>query len=376
VKRQDPRHALRANDERLRRDRRLKRRKIRIEEKRRNVQLQIAARRQFARQEGLFYDSRVNRQPVILPSIFSFAKNYEGTVGVLQFIREHALERGQPVLLHFEHVIEIEPAAALALVAEIYRVRNLMTRSSVHGTYPRDWEVYEGLSNMGFFKLLEIVERDDKPHEETDPEKPVYLQFLTDNRAAWTLVDQFVDIIEKHVMALNPLARQRLVTAVGEAINNTLDHAHPNPTPGSMKNRWWLSASVNLHKKEVAIVVVDQGVGIPNTLPPTEYEQLRAFLVNILQFKLTAEPSDGDKILAATAYHRSGTGSQGRGRGFYDMKRFIDVCSDGELRVLSNRGSYHYMGGQESFDNAEVSIGGTLIEWRFSHNGVVELKDE
>src|SRR3546814_3287721 len=53
-----------------------------------------------------------------------------------------------------------------------------------------------------------------------------------------------------------------------------------------------------------------------------------------------------------------------------------DICTDGELRVLSNRGSYHYLSGAEAYGNAETSLGGTLIEWRFRHVGVVEMRSE
>src|SRR3546814_15751737 len=88
-------------------------------------------------------------------------------------------------------------------------------------------------------------------------------------------------------------------------------------------------------------------------------------LANISKLKLSTQPSDGEMILAATEYHRSGTGGKGRGRGFADMKRFVDICTDGELRVLSNRGSYHYLSGAEAHGNAETSLGGTLLEWRF-----------
>ena len=321
------------------------------------------------------FDSNLARRPVILPATFSLATNYEETVAILIAIRSLALHEGMPVLLHFEHVKRIDPAAALALVAEIYRVRNLRGRLLISGTYPPVWEVYDGLKNMGFFKLLSVAERSDIPDREPDVNKPVYFQFFTDNRANWDLPDMFVEIVEKHIMSLNDLARQRLVKAIGEAITNTLDHAHPNPIQGSMKNRWWLSASFNIAKREVSVVVLDQGVGIPNTLPASEFEQLRAYLVNFLNFRLSSEPSDGEKILAATAYHRSGTGSIGRGRGFHDMKDFIDVCADGELRVLSNRGGYHYMDGREGYENFELSLGGTLIEWRFRHTGIVEMKD-
>src|SRR3546814_11461748 len=107
----------------------------------------------------------------------------------------------------------------------------------------------------------------------------VFLRFVSDNRVPAPEVDRFVGIVEKHIVALNELARERLVAAIIEAMANTLDHAHPNPTQlGTMRNRWWMSSRVNLADNEVTIVLFDQGVGIPNTLDTTAYESLRAAL--------------------------------------------------------------------------------------------------
>lgn len=378
MKRIAPEDRARANQIRLQAMAHEQRRKLRRRMRRENRERLIAERRSYAVQQDIIFDSQIARHQLILPAQFSLSANYEPTASILEAIREVALRRGQRILLHFEHVTDIEPAAALALVSEIYRVRNLRTASFITGTYPRDWDVYLALSNMGFFKFLSIVDRADAPRAAPDPSKPIYLKFMTDNRADWGLADQFVTIVENNLMQFNDLARQRLVKAIGEAITNTLDHAHPPDADGDpMRNRWWLSAWLHLEKKEVAIIVLDKGVGIPSTLPPSDYERISAFLNNLLQLRLSSSPSDGELILAATEYHRSGTGSGERGRGFSDMKQFIDICSDGELRVLSNRGSYHYMRGQEQFENNQVSIGGTVIEWRFRHlGGLVEFEDE
>jgi hypothetical protein len=86
-------------------------------------------------------------------------------------------------------------------------------------------------------------------------------------------------------------------------------------------------------------------------------------------------PGDGHMIAAATEIYRTSTGQSGRGRGFRDMNRFIDECDDGELRVLSNRGSYRYIKDQEQIDDEELSIGGTLIEWRVRHGQAVDFED-
>jgi hypothetical protein len=352
------------------------RRKLRRRAKRLHRKIAQDSRRLFAVRNQVYFDTNLERAQIILPESFSFTTNYEKCVNVINAMRFFTMNERRAVMLHFTALRHIEPAAALVLVAEIFKIRNLRGRASVWGTYPTDRATYDLLCDLGFYSLLDIPELGDIPRAPPAEVKPVFLRFMSDNRVDAESVDRFVGVIEKHILKLNELARERLVAAIIEAMANTLDHAHPT-SPGSdvMRNRWWLSSCLRIQEREVTIVLFDQGVGIPRTLDPTAYESIRAALTNISQLRLSTQPSDGEMILAATEYHRSGTGSQGRGRGFADMKRFVDICTDGELRVLSNRGRYHYMTGTEAYDNAATSIGGTLIEWRFRHEGLVEMSD-
>lgn len=365
-----------ADSRRRRLERHEIRRKARRKAKRLNRHAKLVVRRNFAKSQNLIFDRNIDRKPLVLPKIFSLSSNYIETAEVISSIRECIFENNNSVMLHFENVEVVEPAASLALVSEIHRVHSLVGRSYISGTYPRSRSVYLSLCDMGFFSLLKIIEISDAPREESAEEYPIYLRFISDNRVYPEIIDRFVSILEKYIMAMNALARERLVAAIVEATSNALDHAYPQPQPRyAMPNRWWMSSWVSVAAKEVTIAFFDQGVGIPSTLDPTAYESIRAALANISQLRLSARPSDGEMILAATEYHRSGTGSKGRGRGFADMKRFVDVCTDGELRVLSYKGTYHYIKGVESFGNEPVALAGTLIEWRFRHDGTVEMID-
>ena len=136
-----------------------------------------------------------------------------------------------------------------------------------------------------------------------------------------------------------------------------------------------MSSWINLAAKEVTIVFFDQGVGIPKTLKPDKYERIIAALKNITKLKFSAIPGDGEMIAAATEYHRSSKDQNG-GRGFQDMKQFINACQEGELRVLSNRGNYYYVSkDEEGYSSAAQSLGGTVIQWRFRNEGKVEMID-
>ncbi len=281
-------------------------------------------------------------------------------------------------MLHFELVEQVDPAAALVLVAEIFRIRKLRSNRAVTGTYPRSRAIYDLLSELGFFGLLNIIERYGQPKPSADPGKPVFLRFVSNNEVVSEGVDLFVTMIESTLIPLNEVARMKLVAAIIEAMANTLDHAHPSVIAGeSMGKRWWMTAKINVHRREVTIILFDQGVGIPKTITPTVYERLRTSVRELLQFQvLTANPTDGELIMAATELYRTGTDQPGRGKGFRNMKQFVDICTDGELRVLSNRGRYAYIAGTETCGNESLSISGTLIEWRFRHEGSVDMQDD
>lgn len=309
----------------------------------------------------------------------SFYSNYAATAAALEELRRQALDYNRSVMLHFSPVTSIDPSAALVFVAEIYRIRNLRSREAVSGTYPRHWDVYELLREMGSFRLLSVYELDDAPVRDDRIARPVYLEFVTDTRVDSVMADELVSVIEKHVMPLNELARTKLVAAIIEAMQNVLDHAQPHAEPGQkMSRRWWMSSRISLAENEVVILFFDQGIGIPGTLHPDLYDRIRAALSGMVRFRsLTAQPSDGQMIMAATEKYRTSTAGSSRGRGFQNMKRFVEQCQAGELRVLSNRGRYSYIGHtDESFGDEEISIGGTVIEWRFRHLGSVDMQDE
>ncbi|WP_292959711.1 ATP-binding protein [Novosphingobium sp. UBA1939] len=344
---------------------------IRRKAKRLNRHLALSDRKNFAILHDIPFDRNVARAQIVLPEVFSFRENHLETTAALQAMRQFALVERRPILLHFSKISRIDPSAALVLVAEIFRIRNLRTHRAVAGTYPKHRIIYDLLSDMGFFELLDIQEVFGRPKPDTTGERSVFLRFHSGNKVDSQTVDRFVGIVEKHILPMNAVARGKLVAAIIEAMNNTLDHAHPETVDGqTMPHRWWMSSEISLTRNEVTILFFDQGVGIPHTLSPDRYDRIRALVTRLSPF-----PTDGEMIMAATELYRTSTGQSGRGRGFRNMKQFVDTCSDGELQVLSNRGRYVYMPGTDTYGDESLSIGGTVIEWRFRHSGSVDMEE-
>jgi len=352
----------------------------RLTKKRRSQE--IAARqvqyRQILAAQGLVARGDMLRRPIVLPEVLSFWDNYDQTVSAFEEIRRYGLQENRPLEIRFDKVKQLEPSATLALAAEIYRCQKLRVFKGarfVSGNYPLDPTVHAQLRDMGFFKLIEIAEYPENSPPESPKIRPVYLQFLTDTQVIAATVDNFVGIIENHLIPLNAAARGKLVGAIKEAMGNVFDHAYKYPTGvQSMPHRWFMSSRVDFVRHEVMITLYDQGNGIPSTLDADLIDRIRAALVGSADALLQA--SDGYVIKLATELWRTGTGQSGRGRGFRNMKSFVDNCADGELRVLSNRGYYSYIRDSEHYGDNEISACGTVIEWRFRSDVPLEMNDD
>ncbi len=311
---------------------------------------------------------------VRLPAVLSLKDNFEETAAVLLNMRNLVLHNRRPIVLDFSNVTEIEAAATLLITAEIYRCNKVARYKrglAVSGTYPHDHGVHLQLREMGFFKLIDVPDRDEIVDDRKEVDRPRFLRFFTFDAVMSVMAAALSDIVAVGAFEMSTVVKGRMTGALKEAMGNAVEHAYKQEgIHPSMKGRWFCAASVNPVQGEMMIALFDQGVGIPVTLDATAFERIMAILE-----RGSISPSDGNMIAAATELYRTSTGQRGRGRGFRDMKKFVDSCDDGELRVLSNRGSYRYMKGDEKIIDHRLSIEGTLVEWRVRHGQAVEFED-
>ena len=177
------------------------------------------------------------------------------------------------------------------------------------------------------------------------------------------VIANFRDLIVSAFDGLDSKAKRRMQGAINEALLNAFNHAFSREADFKTQGkRAWLCGYVNPEKSEVAFMIFDQGAGIPRTLTPTKMERLMSAIPKL---DLT---SDGSKIDAATQLGRTATMQDGRGKGFKSMKAFVEACEDADLQVFSNHGRYKFdKSGSQVFDDAEISLGGTLVMMRARH---------
>jgi hypothetical protein len=84
------------------------------------------------------------RIPLMIPEVLSLRGNHDETVALVKAMRDTVLLESRPVQLYFDKLRLLEPAAALLLVAEIFRCRQLRpwrAGHSVTGNYPTEKEI-------------------------------------------------------------------------------------------------------------------------------------------------------------------------------------------------------------------------------------------
>jgi len=242
------------------------------------------------------------------------------------------------------------------------------------GTYPDDSLVYWRLKEVGFFELLDITDlHDGPPPAKSKDSGETFMKFCTGNTVLPDVANDFVKALVNGNSIIKSVNSGQLYGAIIEAMKNATEHAYQAATGHDvMPKRWWLAGISNPTKGEVVIVLYDQGVGIPHTLDQTLRDRMQKVAARLgarvqRALGLPATIYDSYMIDAATKLGRTSTKRQGRGKGFQTMKKFVNNCTGGELRIYSSQGVYQYANRAIKLRDENVSLGGTLIEWRISH---------
>jgi anti-sigma regulatory factor (Ser/Thr protein kinase) len=247
------------------------------------------------------------------------------------------------------------PAAALYIAAEMDRAR-VITGRKLSFLDASDWHplVLDFMYQLGLFGLLELVDAPKHSQFGSVVVRKMERHVGIDATAAEAFRDALADMIGKRLP-------KHLATyeAIMEAVTNVKYHAYSKPNRDQsrvVQDSWWITASYEQSKKLLQIVFLDQGVGIPETLPKTAMEILKSIIAR-------NGDTDSSRIEAALVYGRSSTGELGRGKGFGDMMALVDAVPSNYLRVLSGRGECVYQGGNLVSREYIRPISGTLVQW-------------
>lgn len=315
-----------------------------------------------------------NRKRVRLdaPRIFSLSSNYDKVVGFFVDLRREGVERKNRVTLDFRNIRQLSPAAALMLAAEVDRWR----RKATYGLkpyQPKQWhpEIRRLLIENGFFDLLNVPTAGHHDGS-TDGSGVRLVKFITGDFAEGEAVDKvrkMTDAISGGELAKDLL----LYDAMSEAIVNAVNHAYPEhlaPETPWLAKRWWMAGSYDPTTAVSRMIVFDQGIGIPNSLPASNNWEKILQILDALAIP-SLKPSvnrDSYMIKAAVEFRRTSMRQhQGRGNGLAKMCNFVDRRPGSRLRILSGKGEYLYLGnGKDHAIDRAKPFGGTLIQWEIA----------
>jgi hypothetical protein len=328
-----------------------------------------------------------------MPEVFCLERNYEEAAAALisarrmlrpaidRLLRAPHLRNVRPHhirnFLDFTTIKECGPAAALSLASEFHRSRLIVPWIIPLIDIDR-WRgnVVGMLDEIGFFDLLEIQHpRKELPESETRVVKFSSGEMVESN-AGGKLLEALAQIIksldrEEELDATLAASRKRLFGALVEATENTRVHAYEGVDDPAAVHRWWMTGAVDRAKKELTIMVYDQGISIPASLPLWKgYPWIHKAFSRMLGQVPPAEDQsyDGTRIrLAMGAPLSSSSGLPYRGKGFPAYKDVVHQCRSGRLRIISRRGEFIYETGKRARAKVlETPLLGTLVEWNLS----------
>ena len=160
-----------------------------------------------------------------------------------------------------------------------------------------------------------------------------------------------------------------LDSGLSEAITNVTHHAYPEKYGFQDDDKnWYLTGGYNKGNNELKIIFYDQGIGIPKSLPASEFWEVVAKVLDKLP--LGTRFQDEVMLKAAVELNRTSTGDVDRGKGLPDLLQFIKQRGGGYLSILSGHALYKYTlnaaegGGRVKSERFVDPIKGTLIIWK------------
>lgn len=301
------------------------------------------------------------RYHVDAPNKFDLThENFDEIVLFLKTIRKNSLISKRQYGVNFKTIQSISPVAALLLTAEMDRWRRVK-RTKLRPAELKKWNptVRQLLNEMGFFEVLEIA-NPCLPEDKIADKDVEFIKFISGNESDGTYAKRLRMSLENVAGTIN--TKIFMYNGLVEAMTNSVTHAYPRTRNfhQALDKRWWMSGSFNKVTGRMFVMVYDQGVGIPTTLP---YSRFKEFIFGFLK-SFGLEGSDGNLIRAAMRVGKTQTGLQNRGLGLNEMKDFIDRSGKGILRIISGKGDYlYYSSGREEVRNHQNSLDGTLIAW-------------
>lgn len=305
-----------------------------------------------------------------LPEKMNFSTHYRDTVRCLIAIRYLSSQKTPNLNTYklkrvdFSQLKSISTSAALSLTSELSKWEDGINKNLIPRIETWDRKILSQFYELGFFELFQekaIVEIEEKS-EASNIKYVRYLKGHHDDADKARVLRQEInamigeDINKWHF----------LFGGLSEAITNVCHHAYPDGVAyRSIDKQWYMTGSYDSDSKILKVVFLDQGKGIPKTLPSSIlYEKV---LDLVARWPKLEGYRDATFLKAAVEVERTRTGDDDRGKGLQDLLEFNKHRGEGYLSILSGRGLYKYTvqggSGKAKTEKMPYPILGTVIIW-------------
>ena len=311
-----------------------------------------------------------------VPEEFDLGDNVNDSLIFFDQLRQSILVDRKRGKIDFQSCNGISAGAGFILAAEVDRCRRLRYRDgrpALTGTYPDDERMGRFLDDLGFFRFLKIRSPAHAPDGSTQAR---FIAMRSGCRDKGKEVHYVTEVLGTGSVQLDAVARQTLYEGLLEAMNNVTSHAYPsvrrNDALPVLQGQWWAAGYWDNGRKEVGVLMYDQGVGIPATLPNSPHGPL----ITRIRQRLALGNSDPECIRAAMEIGKSRSQDMHRGRGMASLRHAVSRVNDGHLLILSGGGAYYYTAdGREETFALSNPLGGTFIEWRIRDENLITWGD-
>jgi hypothetical protein len=260
--------------------------------------------------------------PVItVPEELDFLTKPEDALSFFDKLQKTVTKGGhRAVIIDHSALRKMSPEAALVLIAEMSKAHNAAPRCLKQCVFPEDVGTRDLLGLVGYYRYFPKIFWKRPPLLATH-----FLEHERGTQVEGDVVGKIIELFQP-VSHLDDDGNALLYNALGECMNNVLEHAYPEAEHNPDAYRfWWLLAYRDMQTSTISFCFYDQGEGIPSTIR-----------TRFLDKVWLLAPTDSELIQKAVLVGGySSTRKKSKGRGLPALRKFIESAADGELVIFS-----------------------------------------
>jgi hypothetical protein len=281
------------------------------------------------------------KQVIIAPPCLSIIEN---TAETMEFFVnfERSAYVYHNIYIDLQGVEQITPEAILYILSLLERMKKHPKTINVGGNAPVSQNCRQIFINSGFYDYV------GSNYYETPKDNKI-LSIRSANVVDGEIASQVIEFASGLLGLSRSRSTKAFYTTILECMGNTKEHAYSTSTAKYAK--WWLVALYDEEGSKIQFSILDNGLGIPETVRRRWFEKVIGIKDSVLL----------KSVLGGS--FRTSTGLSYRGKGLPKIMSFKNDKIIQDLVVVSNNGCY--FADKDLCVEIAPKFSGTLICWSF-----------